>query len=187
MMRPGLMILAAAFALAGCRDDASTERPGAIVMSEDALGHYCQMALAEHPGPKAQVHLRDVAAPLFFAQVRDAIAYQRMPEQSHAIAAIYVSDMGQAESWEQPGSGNWIALEQAHFVVGSSAVGGMGAAELVPFSTVNDAESFAAGRGGHVVTLDAIADSDVLAPAASGGEEDYASRLRALSQKESDK
>ncbi|WP_409998019.1 nitrous oxide reductase accessory protein NosL, partial [Escherichia coli] len=25
-------------------------------MTEEALGHYCQMNLTEHPGPKAQVH-----------------------------------------------------------------------------------------------------------------------------------
>jgi nitrous oxide reductase accessory protein NosL len=26
-------------------------------MTEEAVGHFCQMELLEHPGPKAQAHL----------------------------------------------------------------------------------------------------------------------------------
>lgn len=133
-------------------------------MTDEALGHYCQMALGEHPGPKAQVHLEGLDAPLFFSQVRDAIAYQRMPEQSRPIRAIYVSDMAQAPSWNDPGIDNWAPAEEVHYVVGSRTAGGMGAPELVPFSDHGAAETFAKENGGSVRTLAEIPDATVLAP-----------------------
>lgn len=171
-------------ALAACKEDETAGLPPAVAMTEAALGHYCQMNLTEHPGPKGQIHLAGMQAPLFFSQVRDAIAYQRMPEQSHAIAAIYVSDMGVAPSWESPGASNWIPAAEAHFVIGSRAVGGMGAPEAVPFADPADAAAFAAEHGGRVVRLGAIADADVLAPAADHGvghgEEDFIERLNRL-------
>lgn len=147
-----------------CGDQSQTGRPAAVVMTDDALGHYCQMALSEHPGPKAQVHLEGLPNPLFFSQVRDAIAYKRMPEQSYPIRAIYVSDMDKASSWEEPGVDNWAAAEDVFYVAGSKARGGMGAQELVPFANRLSAEGFAAKNGGSVLTLAEIPDSAVLAP-----------------------
>lgn len=157
--------------LAGCKQEQAS-LPQAVAMTETALGHYCQMLLAEHPGPKAQVHLEGTEAPLFFSQVRDAISYERMPEQSHAIAAIYVNDMARAPSWEKPGLDNWIPAADAHYVVGSDKVGGMGAKELVPFSDAAAAAAFVEAHGGRIVRLDGIADEDVLAPAAEPGRHD---------------
>lgn len=177
-------------ALAACREEA-TVQPEPVALSASSVGHYCQMNMLEHPGPKAQVHLEGLpGAPLFFSQVRDAVAYQRMPEQSHAITAIFVSDMGKAPSWEAPGRDNWIAATEAHYVVGSSRKGGMGAPELVPFATRQGAEQFAARHGGHVSRLADIPDAAALAPVAAAdpardGNHDakgYAERLRALSR-----
>lgn len=150
--------------LYGCNENTAAEPPAPVAMTEDALGHYCQMALSEHPGPKAQVHLEGMDAPLFFSQVRDAVAYQRMPEQTHRILAIYVSDMTAAPSWENPGIDNWIAASAAYFVVGSKMGGGMGAPELIPFSAMADAYAHAARHGGQVLRLEEIGDGDVLAP-----------------------
>ena len=193
--RPIVFLAAAVLALAGCREEAAAP-PEPVKMTTQAVGHFCQMNMREHPGPKAQVHLDGLpGAPLFFSQVRDAIAYRRMPEQSHAITAIYVSDMGAAPSWQSPGADNWIAAAQAHYVIGSERVGGMGAPELVPFSDRADARAFAARHGGRVVPLADIPDAAVLAPVAEGdattpaapgdtGKDDdagYAARLRALS------
>jgi copper chaperone NosL len=110
------------------------------------------------------VHLDGLPVPLFFSQVRDAIAYQRAPEQSHEILVIYVSDMGKAPSWEEPGAENWTPASTAYFVAGASTPGGMGAPEFVPFSARTAAADFAAKHGGHVLTLNEIADGDVLAP-----------------------
>jgi copper chaperone NosL len=158
-----LLAALAALALAACKEEVAG-RPLPVAMTAEAVGHYCQMNLLEHPGPKAQVHLEGLPDPLFFSQVRDAIAYQRMPEQSHAIAAIYVSDMSVAPSWEAPGAENWAAAEDAVYVVGAAVPGGMGAPELVPFTTRTAAETFVAAHGGEILALDAIPDEVVLAP-----------------------
>ncbi len=162
-MKHFLIVLLAAVALIGCRGE-DDKIPDAVAMTSDALGHYCQMNLMEHVGPKAQVHLEGMPAPLFFSQVRDAIAYQRMPEQSHSISAIYVSDMSVAPDWKTPGINNWMSAEKAIYVVGSKLTGGMGAQELVPFSEKTSAEKFAAANGGEIRSLSDIPDELVLAP-----------------------
>lgn len=184
-MRP--LALAAAVLLAACRTEEAAP-PAPVALTEESVGYYCQMNLWEHPGPKAQVHLQGVLAPLFFSQVRDAIAYQRMPEQAYAIAVVYVNDMGAAESWEQPGAENWIPAADAFYVVGSAAAGGMGAPEIVPFADPAAAAAFAAEKGGTVLTLDRIGDEAVLAPVEpegggdgiAAGSDDYRARLDAL-------
>ncbi|PKP82584.1 MAG: copper resistance protein CopZ [Alphaproteobacteria bacterium HGW-Alphaproteobacteria-2] len=164
MTRPlALVALAALILLVGCKEDVA-QAPEPVTLTAEATGHFCQMNLLEHPGPKAQVHLAGLPDPLFFSQVRDAVAYQRMPEQSHAIAAIYVSDMAAAPSWENPGAANWIAAQDAHFVVGSRTQGGMGAPELIPFSDRAAADAWAAEHGGQVLALGEIPDTEVLAP-----------------------
>ncbi|MDO5622502.1 MAG: nitrous oxide reductase accessory protein NosL [Paracoccus sp. (in: a-proteobacteria)] len=178
----------ALLALAACRQEA-VEIPEPVALTETAIGHFCQMNLVEHPGPKGQVHLKDILAPLFFSQVRDAIAYLRMPEQDYEIVTTYVSDMGVAPSWDDPGATNWIPAADAFYVVGSSREGGMGAAETVPFGTEDAARAFAAQYGGEIMRLDDIPTELVLAPAASGPQDDtdvtedvagYADRLRNL-------
>ena len=164
-MKTKVLLVAALLALAGCSDDTTASIPGPVTMTDEALGHYCQMNLTEHPGPKAQVHLDGIAEPLFFSQVRDAVAYQRMPEQSHAIRVVYVSDMGAPQAtWETPGVDNWIPADKALYVVGSRIAGGMGAPELVPFSARQKAEAFAGEYGGAIRALQEIVDEDVLTP-----------------------
>lgn len=171
-------------ALAACKEEVAT-LPTPVAMTADAVGHYCQMDLLEHPGPKAQVHLDGMPHPLFFSQVRDALAYRIMPEQSHTIAAVYVNDMGAAPSWEDTGAENWINVDTAHFVVGSSREGGMGAAEMVPFSTQEAARDFASQYGGNLLQLKDIPPTSILAPegeitAPSGDEDDFLRRLGTL-------
>ena len=151
--------------LAACKDDiAGLPKPEAIALTEDAAGHYCQMVILEHQGPKGQIHLAGYPAPLWFSQVRDAIAYVKSPEQSAEMTVIYVNDMGAALSWSEPGESNWIDVDDAYFVVGSDAVGGMGAPEIVPFSDPEKAREFAATRGGQVMRLDEIPVEAVLSP-----------------------
>ncbi|MFV0410647.1 MAG: nitrous oxide reductase accessory protein NosL [Paracoccus sp. (in: a-proteobacteria)] len=183
-MKIRLDLLLALGLLAACRDEQAAA-PEPVAMTAEAVGFYCQMNLLEHPGPKAQIHLKDGIAPLFFSQVRDAIAYQRMPEQAAEIAAIYVSDMADA-SWDDPGAENWMALPDALLVIDSNRAGGMGAPEIVPFSDEAAAQAYMAEYGGRLVRLDQIADADVLSAAdkpndhGAAEEGDYAARLRAL-------
>ena len=188
MIRPTLLALSL-LALAACREDSASAPPAPVTMTAEAVGHYCQMNLLEHPGPKAQVHLDGIPWPLYFSQVRDAVAYQRMPEQSHMIAVIYVSDMGATgATWEDPGADNWILADTAHYVVNSRIEGGMGAPELVPFSTPEPADAFIRTHGGSRLALADIPDSEILAPVVIEGDigaeddDDFNERLRALSR-----
>lgn len=174
--------------LCGCKEEVA-QNTAPRDMTAETLGHYCQMNLLEHPGPKAQVFMQGYSAPLFFSQVRDAIAYMRGPEQVAPILAVYVNDMGaMGATWDQPGDGNWIGADTAFYVVGSAREGGMGAPETVPFSSREHAEAFALAEGGHVLTLNDVADDMVLAPVEEGAgdatdDADFDDRLRALPSK----
>ena len=187
-MKPALLF-ACALTLAACKEEAQDLAP--VALTAEAVGHYCQMDLLEHPGPKAQVHLEGFPGmPLYFSQVRDAVAYSRLPEQDGVILAIYVNDMSApGATWEEPGATNWIPVEAAHYVVGSAMEGGMGAPELVPFGDLDAAAAFAAEKGGSVMALAAIPDDAVIAPVALDGDigaaddADYDDRLKALSDK----
>ncbi|MCA8883851.1 MAG: nitrous oxide reductase accessory protein NosL [Rhodobacteraceae bacterium] len=150
-------------AIPACREEAA-EAPAPMAMTADALSFYCQMSIAEHGGPKGQVHLSGQATPLFFAQVRDMVAYLKSPEREAEITAIYVSDMGAAPSWRFPGDDNWIDAQSARFVVDAGVAGGMGAPEIVPFADERAADAFVGRYGGAVVTLDTIPDGAALDP-----------------------
>ncbi len=181
-MSRALLLACAALLLGACRESVA-DRPGPVEMTAEAVGFYCQMALLDHEGPKGQIHLDGMPAPIFFAQVKDAVAYLHMPEQGHAILASYVQDMGGAGDWAHPGP--WIPVEEALYVVGSNRMGGMGAPEFVPFSTEIQAREFAAIHGGTLRSFAEIGDADVLAAIADdkgNATDDMASRLGALTQ-----
>ena len=163
-MRTSILVCLVALLAGGCTDKETTLRPDPVALTADAAGHYCQMTVIDHPGPKAQVHLAGNANPLWFTQVRDAFAFERTPEDAGEIAAIYVSDMGAASSWEDPGADNWIAAETAYFVVGSKRRGGMGAPELVPFADRDAAAAFTRQFGGNVIGFADINDAMVVGP-----------------------
>lgn len=147
-MRPA-MFLALTLALFACKKEAALPDP--VVMTDDALGHYCQMYLADHGGPKAQVFLDGYAQPVWFSQVSDAAEYRTDLEKPAPILVVYVTDIGAAESWADPGVGNWIKAETAHFVIDSRQTGGMGLPEAIPFGAEADALAFALTNGGQVV------------------------------------
>lgn len=182
-------LILAALLLTACQEEKQDISP--VELSGTAVGHYCQMELLEHPGPKAQVHLEGAPGkPLFFSQVRDAVAYSRLPEQDGVILAIYVNDMGApGATWDEPGTKNWIAAGSAHYVVGSEVEGGMGAPELVPFADPEKAAAFAATKGGTVMELAEVSDAEVIAPVDHSGHEgmeddaNFNNRLKSLSEK----
>jgi copper chaperone NosL len=172
--------------LAACREEV-VQTTDPVALTAEAVGHFCQMNLLEHEGPKGQAHLEGLpGAPLFFSQVRDLVAYLRLPEQTHRILAVWVNDMGApGATWESPGATNWIDGRKAHYVVGSARDGGMGAPELVPFADRQAALDFAALHGGNVMGLEAIPESAVIAPVPEDGEtdDDFSRRLKALSDR----
>ncbi|KIC38574.1 copper chaperone [Ruegeria sp. ANG-R] len=157
------LALIALVALAACKEEVA-EAPDPVDLTQDALSYFCQMNIAEHGGPKGQIHLEGYPAPLFFAQVRDMLAYLKSPERDADITAVYVSDMGIAPSWRQPGISNWIAADGATFVVGADVAGGMGAREVVPFADPADAQAFILRYGGSALPLSEVPDTEVLGP-----------------------
>lgn len=152
-----------------------------VPLDRDAIGRYCQMIVADHPGPKAQILLDDGSAPIWFSSVRDGIAFTRLPEEPKNIAAFYVNDMSDT-AWERPDDSTWIAASEAWYVIGSSRVGGMGAPEAVPFVSEPAATAFAAAHGGSVTRLEGIPADYILgevpsSPATSGAHEMHGGAL----------
>lgn len=159
-------ILLSAFLLGGCREEQRASPPPFALTSE-AVGRYCGMNVLEHPGPKGQIILdAQVPEPIWFSSARDALAFTMLPEEPKDIAAIYVSDMSKAPSWEKPGESNWIDARKAFYVISSSVRGGMGAEEAVPFSTEEAARQFSVKNGGRVVAFSDVPQAYVLG---SGG------------------
>lgn len=164
----GARLVAAAMIamLAGCGEEEQAQAPPAQELTRDAVGHYCGMIVADHPGPKAQVFVKGLDEPIWFTSVRDAVAFTILPDEPKAISAIYVNDMAQATSWDAPEPGTWIEARAARFVIGSSRRGGMGAPEAVPFSREDAAAAFVTQYGGRVVPFDGIPQEYVLSPIA---------------------
>jgi copper chaperone NosL len=148
------IVLAGMLALQGCSDEKPTVAPPPLAMPADATGHYCGMLLAEHTGPKGQILLRSGDRPVWFTSVRDTFTFLALPEEPKDIAAVYVSDMAKAPSWDNPGAENWIAAGEAVYVVESDQLGGMGGAEAVPFGDAMAAQAFVAEHGGRVVPFE---------------------------------
>lgn len=153
-----------ALALGACseqdhQNEASAPAPDEITRED--IGYYCNMIVADHLGPKGQVHIDGRDDPVWFSSVRDTIVFTLLPEEPKNIAAIYVNDMGRA-SWDNPEAGTWIDARAAWYVVGSEKRGGMGAPEAVPFGQKADAEAFVHRHGGQVVAFDGVPRDYVL-------------------------
>lgn len=152
----------AAIFLAGCSPKENAVMPAPTAMTAEAMGRYCGMNVMEHDGPKGQVIMQQTEEVIWFSSARDTVAFTMLPEEPRDIAAIYVSDMSKAPSWEKPGAENWVDARKAHYVIESSRVGGMGMAEAVPFSVEQDASAFAEKNGGRVVGFKDIPENYIL-------------------------
>ncbi len=162
MLRRSFLALPVLLA-AGCRKRRDTaEMPPPRALTADAIGNYCGMNVLEHPGPKGQIILSSSLDPIWFSSARDVFAFTMLPEEAKDILAIYVSDMGKAESWENPGATNWIDARKAFYVIESRRRGGMGSAETIPFSDRDTAEAFVRQNGGRIVTFDTVPQDYVL-------------------------
>ena len=159
---PFAALVLLALALAGCSEEKSTELPAPHTLTTEAMGHYCGMGLMEHTGPKGQIILASQSTPVWFSSARDAFAYTMLDEEAKDVRAVYVSDMGRAETWENPGADNWIEARSALFVIESRMQGGMGAPETIPFSDRAAAETFVAKNGGRIVAFADVPQDYVL-------------------------
>jgi copper chaperone NosL len=151
LLRPIVMVLLCLPFIAGCEQEALVEAPPPAPLTRDAVGYYCNMTVADHPGPKGQIHLKGASAPLWFSSARDTVAFTMLPGESKKIAAIYVHDAGKLADWQHPGDSAWIEARSAYYVIGSGMKGGMGLPETVPFADIEKANAFIAEHGGRVV------------------------------------
>ncbi len=146
----------------GPSDNTPQEPPAPVALSDDSVGHYCGMYLNEHVGPKGQILLRDYDDTVWFSTIREVFAYTFLPEEPKAILAIYVQDMGQAGDDGNPPDDAWIDAKSAHYLIESSAIGGMGAPDALPFAQLADAEDYRQLFGGRIVSFAEMPEDYVL-------------------------
>lgn len=154
------LALAAIAILAACSQGQQTSAPPAPHTDiADAVGHYCGMALDEHTGPKGQIILEGTDTPIWFSAIKQVFAYTVLPEEPKTLRAIYVNDMAGAERGQPPDPAAWIDARNAHYVIESHYIGGMGAEDAMPFSQRDHAKAFAQIHGGRVVAFHEVPES----------------------------
>lgn len=160
-------------ALLGCGQETASkaELPVAQMLTAESIGHYCMMDLSEHTGPKAQLYIKSrLDKPYWFSTVKQVFMFRELPEEPKDIVAIYVTDMAKVTDWSVPNAdSDWIDATQAHYVINSKFIGGMGAEDALPFSDKAKAEKFIAEHGGQIVSFeempkDYIASTSVPTP-----------------------
>ncbi|MGL1833093.1 nitrous oxide reductase accessory protein NosL [Rhodocyclaceae bacterium SMB388] len=152
-----------ALLLTGCGDtqtpDTGTVTPAEI--TRDTASVIDGMLLADHPGPKGQIHYSGQTGPDFFCNTKDMIYVYLVPEQLRKVRAMFVQDMGKTD-WDEP-EGHWIDARAAFYVVGSNRRGSMGTT-LATFAVDADARSFAETYGGEVKRFDELTLDSVVPP-----------------------
>lgn len=162
MCRLKYILMSMAFVVSACGTEGSeVAKPPARALTDDALGYFCGMTVSNHDGPKGQIFLKGQKDPIWFVSVKDTLAFTRLPEESHKVQAVYVTDMGVAQNWDQPEGDSWRDADDLWFVVGSKVIGGMGNSEIVPFADKNKAKEFAAINKGKLLKMTDI-DTDTL-------------------------
>lgn len=171
-MKEWLLVGVLSLVIAACTAEQQEPPPPPAELTREAVGHYCGMTVADHPGPKGQIFVKGREEPLWFSSVRDTVAFTMLPEETDEIRAIYVNDMARATDWTAPEPGAWISALQAYYVIDSARRGGMGALETIPFSSKAAAEKFAHEHGGRVVSFEEIPRDYILGDA-EGSADDH--------------
>lgn len=160
-----LLALIFVLLLAACQQREAANPPAPREVTDASVAEFCGMTLTEHPGPKAQIFVRDIPKPYWFASVRDAFAFTMLQETPKAIEAIYVNDMAKASNWDQPEPGSWVEAHKAVYVIESRKRSGMDTDEAVPFGDPAAARNFVSRYGGRVVGFDEMPRSYILTTA----------------------
>lgn len=148
MPRRHVLLAACAALLAACGKSADTAPPQPRAVDAATTCDLDGMLLADYPGPKAQIHYADAAAPVFFCDTVEMFAMLLRPEQVRKVRAAYVQDMARTD-WDKP-EGYWVDAKTAFYVVGSKRKGSMGPT-FASFSAESAARQFAEAWGGRVV------------------------------------
>ncbi|MBV7483247.1 nitrous oxide reductase accessory protein NosL [Bordetella sp. BOR01] len=160
----GAMLLATLAACGGDERHAAAP-PAPQIVTAEAVGHYCGMALNEHTGPKGQIFLTGRDTPVWFSTIKQVFAYTVLPEEPKTISAIYVNDMAGAERGQQPDPAAWIDARRAYYVIESRYIGGMGAEDAMPFAQLAQAEAFAQIHGGRIAAFNEVPESYIFSQA----------------------
>lgn len=162
-LRPSLALACAALLLAACGKTAAPPPPAPHDVTMDAVGYFCSMNLIEHDGPKGQIFARERPdTPLWFSTVRQALAYNILPDMPKGIAVIYVTDTAQQRAGVTNGPALWIDARKAFYVIESRLQGGMGGEDAFPFLQQEAAQAFAAQNGGRVLPFAEIPEDYIL-------------------------
>lgn len=174
-LRATLLAASLLLPLSACNPKKAEAPPPPQAIAADAVGRYCGMNLADHPGPKGQVILKGSDKPVWLSSVRDTLAFTALPEEPKDYRAVYVTDLGRAADPQKPDLSAWVEARQAWYVLNSGRTGGMGEAETLPFAEEGAARRFADANGGTVkrfaeLTADEILTPDQPEPAAASQE-----------------
>lgn len=148
--RRSLLLAACALpvVLWGCSKSETAATVTAVEIEPATTCDFDGMLLADYPGPKAQIHYADAAAPVFFCDTVEMFSALLKPEQVRAVRAVLTQDMARAD-WEQP-RGHWFDARTGFYVVGSKRQGSMGPT-IASFAAEADAKKFAVEYGGKVL------------------------------------
>lgn len=150
-------------ALSACDNSSPKQTYTPQDVTRDDIGYYCNMIIEDHPGPKAQIILSNTEKAIWFSSVRDAVAFNLLPEESKDIAAFFVTAMDKTD-WDHPEKKNstWIQAQSAMYVINSRQRGGMGQMEAIPFKQKESANSFIEKHGGEILMYDEIPKNYIL-------------------------
>jgi copper chaperone NosL len=150
-------VVVGCFLLFACSKPPDAAKPAPQVLTRDIVGYFCGMIVEDHLGPKSQIIVAGKAQALWFTSVRDGVAFTLMPEETAKLEVFYVTAMDIGD-WEHPEQQveAWIEAGAAWYVIGSSQKGGMGMAEVIPFSTEKAAQKFIQQHGGQRLRYSAI-------------------------------
>ncbi|AMN47783.1 NosL [Steroidobacter denitrificans] len=152
-----VLILAVSSLLAACGNGSQADR-GPVTITADSYCSLDGMALADYPGPKAQIHYAQ-GEPDLFCDTVEMFSIYLQPERQRPIVAMYVHDMARND-WDHP-TGDWIDARTAYYVAGSRRRGSMGPT-FASFARQSDAAAFAAREGGKVLAFDEITPEQVI-------------------------
>lgn len=147
--------------LACNQDSTPVAPPPPSALSETSTGYFCTMNLYEHVGPKGQIQLRDSEETVWFSTITQVFAFLFLPEEAKAVTAVYVQDMGLADAQGNPPDDAWIEARNAHYVIKSRFVGGMGGHDALPFLDAAAAQDFVSRYGGEVIAFDEMPEDYV--------------------------
>ncbi len=149
--------------LSACDNSSAKQSYKPQKVTRDDIGYYCNMIIEDHSGPKGQIILSNTEKAIWFTSVRDAVAFNLLPDESRNIAAFFVTAMDEAD-WHHPEkeNNNWIDAKSALYVINSRQRGGMGQMEAIPFKYKQSANTFIENHGGEILSYVEIPENYIL-------------------------